>query len=334
MKKVLFSFARNSGLIRLMQRIGAGENGLYVLAYHRVGAPSVHDSLDPGLVNAWADPFAAQMDLLVRGYRPVDMEEVLRSVRSGTRLPRNAVLVTFDDGYRDFGELAFPILQERGIRPLLFVASGCVGEDRFWWDQLYRLIMDPSRSEISSPFGLLPLDSPESRRELLARWLDYAREEPFETVRREISSLWDAVEAKPDSPPVTLNWDDLRRLDRLGVSVAPHSHSHPILSHLPLESARREIRLSRQRIEEEIGHVPPVFAYPDGKKRSVSPGLGDILREEGFELAFTMIEGRARLDRDPPLMLPRIGTMRSWSLAEFHARLTPFYDRWKRSWRR
>jgi peptidoglycan/xylan/chitin deacetylase (PgdA/CDA1 family) len=101
--------------------------GLRILFYHRV-------SDDPDLLAISPRRFAGQMDLLAaEGFRVVDVVEAGRLLRAGERID-NVVALSFDDGYRDVAEHALPILERRGFRATVFVATGVVeGTATFSW---------------------------------------------------------------------------------------------------------------------------------------------------------------------------------------------------------
>ena len=134
---------------------------LAVLTYHRVGEPR-HSP--PGLVSATPATFERQMRLLARTGRAVGLDDVLRS-RNGTReLPRGAVLVTFDDAYRDFREHAWPVARRLRIPVVLFVPTAFPASGRaFWWDRLFGAL-DRARGEVDTPLGRLPLRTSVQRR--------------------------------------------------------------------------------------------------------------------------------------------------------------------------
>ncbi|MFH1634623.1 MAG: polysaccharide deacetylase family protein [Chloroflexota bacterium] len=314
----------------MLQKPGRnGGQSLYVLAYHRVIEP---DSQMPGLdmVSATPAQFDAQMQLLAREYHPVTAEDVLNAFDRGTPLPRYAVLVTVDDGYRDFQDTIFPIASRYGIRPVLFVPTQFMGQGYFWWDRLPLALSSARVNEIDTPVGRFSLRTATGQTQALARLSDYVRVQPFEQARQWVEDLCNEIAPDlPDSGHATLDWGELRALARAGVDIASHTHSHPILSHVSLEQARREIRLSQDLIAREIGRVLPIFAFPDGRHHAMNQALLPVLQSEGFRLAFTRIEGRARLDRDEPLQLPRLGVSLPMSLAQFHLHLTPLYDIWK-----
>ena len=98
---------------------------LRILAYHRVLEPVPPDfSFDLELVSAWAEHFREQMVLLRRRFHPMRFDEVLACMDAGRRVPRNAVLVSFDDGYDDNYRVAFPILRDLDMSAMFFVATG------------------------------------------------------------------------------------------------------------------------------------------------------------------------------------------------------------------
>jgi peptidoglycan/xylan/chitin deacetylase (PgdA/CDA1 family) len=332
LQKRLLELAHRGGALEFSQRLDRdADQPLYVLAYHRVAQHNHGSRLDPTLLSASPAQFDDQMRLLAQRYHPVSAEEALKAAEDGAPLPRNAVLVTVDDGYRDFQEAVFPIANRYGIRPILFVPTGFVGRGVFWWDQLYDAIQRTPFPEIPTPLGPLSLRSPEEKKQALERLRAYVKQSPFRSAQREIEALCEEI-APSASPPerATLDWDELRALAQAGVTIAAHTHTHPILSHIPLDQVGDEIRASQRFITQEIGQALPIFAFPDGTAQAFTPEVVSLLGSEGFKLAWTMVEGRTCLRRDDLLRLPRLVVRGAMSLAQFHLRLIPVYDLWKR----
>jgi peptidoglycan/xylan/chitin deacetylase (PgdA/CDA1 family) len=104
---------------------GAGERTLRVLMYHKV------NDLWPNPTTVPTAVFAEQMSLLVElGYVPVSLDDVLAHYLQEAPLPAGAVLLTFDDGYRDNLENALPILRRHGFPAVLFVPIGYLDDER------------------------------------------------------------------------------------------------------------------------------------------------------------------------------------------------------------
>jgi peptidoglycan/xylan/chitin deacetylase (PgdA/CDA1 family) len=315
----------------LSQRIGT-EDGepVYVLAYHRVDELTRQPLLDPSLISATPSLFEQEMELIAREYHPISAEEMVDAVERGTRLPHDAVLVTVDDGYRDFKEVIFPAAHSHGIRPVLFVATAYVGQGTFWWDLLYRVVQFTGGPQLESPVGTLPVATLGEKKRALDKLRAHMKEIPADQALREIEQLKANLPADiAEHDHATLDWEELRALSRAGATIAAHTHTHPILSKISLEQAREEICRSQDLIAREIGHALPLFAFPDGKPQAFDRHLIQILQEENFTLVFTMVEGRARLKHDNLLCLPRLGMSARMSLAQFHFHLTPAYSYWK-----
>lgn len=89
-----------------------------------------------------------------------------------------------------------------------------------------------------------------------------------------------------------MDWDTLRTLDGEGlVTVASHTLSHPEdMAKLPLEDQERELTESKTKLEAELGHPVPYFAYPNG---TGDQATFDAAQRAGYTLAFTIVNGPA-----------------------------------------
>ena len=104
---------------------GVEDRALRVLMYHKV------NDLWPNPTTVPTEVFAEQMSLLRKlGYTPVTLDAVRDYYLEGTPLPPGAVLITFDDGYRDNLENALPILREHGFPAVVFVPIGYLDDRR------------------------------------------------------------------------------------------------------------------------------------------------------------------------------------------------------------
>ena len=328
LKNFILNLAEGSGLLRFLQLSRRKEtNSLYVLNYHRVDEVNHRPWLNPELISTTPYEFEKQMRLLASYYQPVKAEEVLRAAHGEETLPSQAVLVTVDDGYLDYKEVIFPIAQRYGIFPVLFVPTAFVGQGRFWWDQLYQVIYLSSIKQLSTPLGLFSVRSEDEKKRTYQRLVQFVQSTPFEKVNALLDE-WVALGVwNKEKKRVTLNWDELRELSRLGTVIASHTHTHPILSQVSPEQARKEIRNSQQLIQKEIGKSLPIFAYPYGGLNSFNPTIEKILIKEGFQMAFTTQAGIARIGKDDYRQLHRIGIWSTVSLAKFHYHLIPIYQR-------
>jgi peptidoglycan/xylan/chitin deacetylase (PgdA/CDA1 family) len=297
---------------------------LAVLTYHRVDEPARRAFLYPGLVSATPAEFGEQMSFLASTYRPISLAELLAVRRGEAPLPSRAVLVTFDDAYRDVAEHAWPIMRRRGVPLTLFVPTAFPGEPGrlFWWDRLYGAL--GSRGPLAStPIGDLRVATEEERVRAFRALRDHLKSLPPEQVVAIVDDLAGNGGARAPERAV-LDWEELRRLAGEGVALAPHSRTHPMLDRLPREEARREILESLADLEREVGPTARAFAYPGG---GYDDGLAALLAEEGFELGFLTSRGMNDLRRPDWLRLRRINVGRTSGLSLIRLQLLPWWTR-------
>ncbi len=279
---------------------------LTVLTYHRVDTLDARPDLLPSLISASPERFAEQMRLIASLYQPVSIAAVLQAL-DGMALPPRALLVTFDDGYRDFARHAWPVMRALGIPATLFVATSFAEEPsrRFWWDRVWAAMVSTARTEpLRSSLGTIRLGTTEERRASFAQARAEIKALPHDVAMTEVDQLVADLGEAPRSPsPAVLGWDELRALAAEGVTLAPHTRSHALLDRLSLERATEEISGSTADLERVVGAVPRVFAYPSGAHGGDAV---EAARRAGMTLAFTTLRGGQDLRRVDPLRLRRI----------------------------
>lgn len=305
---------------------------LRVLTYHRVLAPGEARGCNPALISATPAVFDRQMRYLAARCRAVSVWQLLDALRGRGPLPERAVLITFDDACRDFGEVAWPILRRHGLPALVFVPTAFPGDPAraFWWERLYRAFTGTPRVELFDPyFGKLPLGTPKARAASLRFVQRVLKATPHAEAMRQVDRLCRGLGEAAVPPAEVLGWDAVRRLAREGVAFGAHTRTHPALTQLPLEEARAEIEQSRDDLARELGRSAPVFAYPFGDH---DDRLARLVRDAGFELALTCLDGHNAWPFSDPWRLRRTNVTRRTTPLIFRARLTGWgasIDRWR-----
>lgn len=276
-------------LVALLERFDRGRSDvLAVLTYHRIAEPA-----SPGAHAAlYVSPqrFEEHLDAVTRRYTVVPMEAVLTARSEGRRLPRRALLLTFDDAYLDFATNAWPMLRARGLPATLFVPTGYPdqGGRWFWWDRLGEVLGSaPATASIATPLGDLPIQSPAERDRAYRLLRDHCKHIGLDAANTLVAQIADAVEAPAPRNDV-LGWDELRRLAAEGVTMAAHSVSHALLPGLSDEALASELTTSLADVEREIGARSLAFAYPSGAWDQRVVAATDAA---GFVAAFTTERG-------------------------------------------
>jgi peptidoglycan/xylan/chitin deacetylase (PgdA/CDA1 family) len=268
--------------------------GVIVLTYHRIlGA-------DRSLSGLPIEAFAAQMRWVRDNCDPIAPEQ-LRERTGRPRSARPPLLITFDDGYRDYHDLAYPVLKELGIPALVFLATSFVDQGgMLWTDEVQWAALSTRRERVKLPWSdqpPIPLPDAASRAALGATARTHLKAVPDADRRAALEALIAELGAPPARERQMLTWDEVRATLDL-TTYGGHSHSHPILSRLDRTSAEREIATCRDRIAAETSRAPSTFAYPNGRPSDYTPETQEILRRHGFTTAFSTSEGIAGPDTD------------------------------------
>jgi peptidoglycan/xylan/chitin deacetylase (PgdA/CDA1 family) len=285
-----------SGLRALLGR-AMEWSGVLVLNYHRVGNGK-ESPFDRGLWSTDAETFTDQIRFCKSHLDVITPGDISRAVTNGSG---RYALITFDDGYRDNYETAFPILKAEGVPATFFVATGVVDSPQVpWWDEIAWMVRTSGQDRVG-PFSWLPtrilFDEP-GREGAIRTLLQAYKAMPAESTGRFLDAIAEATGTGRCSADVGLSfwmtWDMLREMKSAGMTVAGHSVTHPILARTPRERQRDEIFGCGTRLAEEMGEPMQYFSYPVGGPNSFNSVTQQCLREAGVQYAFSYYGGFRR----------------------------------------
>ena len=326
--------------------------GGLVLLYHRV----TQLPTDPQLLAVSPERFAEQLEVLRSTMRPLRLGEMVDAA-AANRLPDRAVAVTFDDGYADNLLEAEPLLRRFGVPSTVFATTGRTdGTDEFFWDELDRLLLQPSKlppqltialggptrtSDLSGcalytpdqwaidrTWNVTQPARPGSRQQLyldlcgtIHRLTADARSAGLVDLRR-----WAGVD-RPGRPSHRMMTSaELRALDAGGVvDVGAHTVEHPLLSAETPDRQAAEVRGSCQALADLLGRPVTTFSYPFGGRRDYTAQTVSAVRAAGGTLACSNFAGRVRAETDR-YQLPRF-IVRDWDGPRFARELDAWLAR-------
>jgi peptidoglycan/xylan/chitin deacetylase (PgdA/CDA1 family) len=289
------------GLLHVLQRLRAlGNKDLRILAYHRVMTtpdPTIFE-FDLELISTSPERFREQMLLIKERFRPMRLSDVISALDTGMALPADAIAVTFDDGYDDNYNIAFPILRELGIPATFFVSTGHIDSGRpFAYDWLVHMILRSKAQRLVLPELGIDLPMPPSRperRSLATRVLSTMKnidaiEQEDMIMRLEKEWAMPSDVTPEDCRPMT--WTQLREMHAAGFEIGSHGVHHRMLSKLPLAKMEQELRESKATLDRELGGAATLMSYPVGGDRAFDDQVIKATQEAGFRLACCYICG-------------------------------------------
>jgi len=318
-----------SGALRFAHHLAAP--AAVVLRYHSIqdrpeqfantiGCDSIHAT----------SIFERHMELIARRFNAVSLDDVALFLQGDKTLPRRAVAITFDDGYKDNIRFAAPILNRFGIPGTFYVLVDAVDRSNApWYCRLRHAFWKARNPQWTDPSGVVhDLTDTRARQAafidaagICAKSSAPAREELVQNATRSLEP-----EPFPNESDLMMTWDDARTLAKSGHIVGSHTMTHPNVAQVSAGDARHELADSKLKLETELGGPVKHFSYPHP---ALDPQWNEstlqITEELGYATAVTTTVGAVRADARP-LAIPRTYIPRAESEFLWHIERTLLFS--------
>ena len=285
---------------------------LTVLTYHRVAEDHDVGELDTEVIDARPAALEHQLSYLRDNFSPVTTADLCAFAR-GKPLPRDPVMVAFDDGYMDCHDVALPLLTRFGVPATFFIPTAFPDGGRlFWWDKVALMMRRCKKSKLALdhpvPLVVDPMADPGRATQAVAH---VVKNHPGLDLERFLAALGEAAgvhlsaeEEKHIAARTIMGMTQVRALLAAGMDVQSHSHSHRVLDTLSPDEAREDLHMARRILQEALGKPVDAVAYPVGY--TLRGKYRRIAEESGYTLGFTNSSGRCRLDAFDPYSISRV----------------------------
>jgi peptidoglycan/xylan/chitin deacetylase (PgdA/CDA1 family) len=287
-----------AGIWRAHARLATPRARALVVGYHRVvdNFDAVARTDMPTLLIS-RFMFERHIETIGHSFRFVTLDEIGRHVESGEPFRSSVAAITFDDGYQDVYEHAFPILRRKGIPGAVFVVTNHIGAPCWQThDRLYDLMARAFSTWENPRRGLTCLlrdvgisdERALSEREHTAS--PYAAVSALlpalsaSDVRQLIAGLHARVGMGSAQPPLPLTWPMLEEMRRHDITIGSHTKTHAWLAQEPTACAEEEVAGSKEALESRLAERIDHFAYPGGQ---FTPPVVDAVARAGYRFGYT-----------------------------------------------
>lgn len=309
-------------------------NKLAILVYHAVVRSPLEIYNSCFLDEA---SFRNQVSYLKRQFDVLLLSEAVEKMRKG-EISRPTAAITFDDGFQNNYDVAFPILREVGLPATIFLTTGLVNtDDTFWYLRLNRALARTTIPSFEWNGRRFDLSGRQAKLKAEIAIRTSLRDLPRPKLLAELRKVIRDTDDEPDSPIETDS--PFRMLDSKAISemvesglveFGAHSHTHPWMSRLSSKECQEEISLSVAKTQELTRRPCELFAYPFGYPRHYNSETIRTLKEHGIRTAVTGVQGPN--DETTPLMeLRRYGIEAHDNMAVFQTKAHHFISHVLRS---
>lgn len=301
---------------------------LSIVMYHYVR--NLKNSRYPEIKGLDYELFKQQIRLFSERYNVVTMEEVLAYYKEGYRLPENAMLLTFDDGYIDHFVNVLPVLKEYGMQGSFFVPG--------------KVFVEHSLLDVNKIHFLLASENIDILCKELFDQLDYYRGAQWDYPDNEslfneyaVANRFDSKEiiffkrvlqtAVPEelrniissnmfkkyvgipedvmARELYLNYDQMKFMKSQGMFFGVHGYDHYWMNQLTPDKLKEDVQKGKDAMGDLINPKEWVINYPYG---SYSESVVENLKNSGCILGLSTEVRIANLNKDNPMILPRLDT--------------------------
>lgn len=263
------------------------KNGVYCFNFHRIGDAN-ESKYDPNVFSCSAEDLEKHICFIKNNFEIINQDKFIEIINSSQGLDKRYAYITFDDGYLDNYQLAFPILKAMNVPATFFVATGLIESDVIpWWDEIAWHLKQSNFSELSLPSWnksiILSKTINKNIREVLSQFKSSAAtiEEQLLELRKITGMTLEQYESE------FLSWSNIVEMESAGMTIGAHSHSHRIFSSLSAEELSHELSHAKMLLEEKLTNKVLTISYPVGNASTYNKYMFDEIERQGYQLAFT-----------------------------------------------
>lgn len=231
------------------------------------------------------DEFEQDLKLYKKYFEAITINDL----NSKKKLKKTYILISFDDGLREFKTNAFPLIKQYGFTPILFVNTGFVDNKDLFFRFKISIIIDKILKLQNINFTKIELVTNIKTRSYkeLVKYLKSLTYNDL-TIINNIANLLKIdfkLYLKKHKPYLTLN--ELKELNQQGVIIGAHSIDHPLFNKLDLNQQIMQIKESTNWVQTHFNQSISTFSFPFTDFGLTKNLFDKIYNNKNFKLHYT-----------------------------------------------
>ena len=312
MRRVLKTIISKSRILKPLKYFH--HNKLIIFNYHRIHDKEKSSHFDDGLFGPSATRFRQEIEWIKKETKVLSEEDLINIIYNNKPIKEICSMVTFDDGYRDNFDIAFPILKELKIPAIFFIPTYNISERKVgWWDIVAYLFKNTSKRKFNFHNTDFEITDPKILTKLFIAELKSIKTKEVENYIKELS-----IALEQPLPPSELQsselmtWEQIITLSENGMTIGSHSHDHSILSKQDSTTLRKQLKKSIEILELVINKDIKSIAYPVGGYDHFNSETMAVSKDIGFKLGFSYLTGINTWSNINAFNVKRMNVQREW----------------------
>lgn len=312
MRKFVKTILSHSRILRPLKVFQ--NNKIIIFNYHRIRKDNSPTVFDDSVFGPDAKRFREEMEWVKKETRVLNEEELLEIVYQKKRINGVCSLVTFDDGYRDNYDIAYPILKDLNIPALFFIPTHHMTTRQLgWWDIVAYFVKQTTKKQFT--FQTIEYNTAD-KNALIKKFINQLKMSEPIYIEKFLHQLSESLNVPfPDiklQSEELMTWEQLKIMIGSGMNIGSHSHDHSILSRQDAETLAAQLSKSITILENNLNYKINSIAYPVGGNQHFNQVTKAVTRDVGFKLGFSYLTGINNSEAVDPFNVKRMGIRPEW----------------------
>ncbi|MFT6988288.1 MAG: peptidoglycan/xylan/chitin deacetylase (PgdA/CDA1 family) [Paraglaciecola sp.] len=280
-------------------------NGVYVFTYHRIGDETA-TKYDRAVFSCSADALEQQIIAIKENFNVITSEQLRKVIDTNKHINDRYAVITFDDGYIDNYNKAFPLLKKSNVPGIFYLPTDFIGTKKIpWWDEIAYLLRNSCNETYQLPgqktiyfLDANNIDAVIQKIIFQAKRIkNKSINEVLEHIRENFHQAHNKLKKEEDT--LFMSWLQVKEMADNGMEIGSHTMSHQILSQLSEKQQKQEIKQSKRVIEEHIEREVHSIAYPVGRYHCYTETALSISKNTGYMIGFNKEPGKNKTIKNP-----------------------------------
>ena len=230
--------------------------------------------------------FEWQLQTIKKNCVPMSLIDLAELNENKKPIPKNVVVITIDDGYKNVFDYAFPLLKKYQIPATFFVTTNFIDQtDWLWPDKVKYLLSNTQTQETHIEFDGTKTELNFGAINHLC--LNLENDKKLKFIEHLANQLDITLPVGPPDEFASCTWQQLEEMQRNGIEIGSHTLSHPSLGQVSDKQANTEIEHSLAVINNHLSTIPRTFCYPNGQPNDYNPNVIKMVGAAGYKAAVT-----------------------------------------------